>query len=255
MIREALKKYYFNNTNRAEKEWQLAAEGHLPIPASLLKKFETPIDEVYHACSINSLQRVLKNQNKKVQISTFSKGSTGIADGARQTSEVLIVLRGKTSFRAGMDMGDVTDRNGYKWLGRYSGSGGVLEKGFTFPMFDKMFKYFNLKTENISKIIQTVSDLDGKGKAKFIKWYFDESKKYLTKKFLTKIQKDLEDDMEFNLTFNNDEVILHDYKVKNIYIIGKGDSIKTDKLKGRLKALKIPHSGLISSGDVAGLGR
>lgn len=252
MIREILEKY-FNSTQGARKEWELAAQGDLPIPPQLMKEFERDIKEVYHACSINSLKRVIKNQNKKVQISAFSKGSSGIAQGAIQTSEVLIILKGKTVFGAGKDMGNVTDRNGYKWLGRYSGKNNWLEATFTFPMFEKMQEYFNVNVSNYNNLYDTAASLDGKGKAKFIKWYFDESKKFLTRSNLKKIKKDLEDDL-LNSKFDNDEIILHDFKITNIYAIDDGSGFIGDRIE-KLKNLKIPISGKMSTNRVADLGR
>ena len=247
MIREALRKYT-NSSSNAEKEWFYASSGAIPLTPSILKEFEQDVEEVYHTCSIDSLRRIIKQQGKRIELSTFTKGSYGIAHGALQTSEVLIVLKGKSSFDSPLDLGAGIDRNGHKWLGRYMGEDAFIETKFTQPMFDKIRDHFGMMPTD--SIYDKVRNLSGKEKAAFVKWYYDKSKKILTKAFIKKLQKSAKTGKRG--IFDNDEVLIHDFSIKNIYVIDDDKmDYDTKRREQLLKKLKIPYSGLISGDRLA----
>lgn len=244
----------------AQKEWALAAKMMLPLAPSILKDFEKEVKGVYHVCKIEDLKNIIKMQGKRRDIATFSKGSSGISHGTSGVADVMVILDGKTSFSAELDFNSILDRNGYRWLGLYSGKEYVVNNKFSVKMRPLMEKYLGVYRHQME---DTVFNMTGKEKAKFIKWYYDTSKKMLTKKLLKEIADDLAKGFEGG--FNNDEILLHNFKIKGIYIIDPevprneysrdNPNVTVQAKKLLMQKLKIPYTGIITSSKIAQLGR
>ena len=244
----------------AQKEWELASKLMLPLAPSIINDFEKDIKGVYHVCKLEDLKNVIKMQGKRRDIATFSNGISGISHGTSGNADIMLILDGKTSFSAELDFNSVLDRNGYRWLNIYSGKKYVANNKFSVKMRPKMEKYLGVYRYQIE---DTIFNMSGKDKAKFIKWYYDESKKLLTKSLLKEIADDLA--LGFEGGFNNDEILLHNFKIKGLYIIdseipdsmtdehGKDNYLEARKMA--LKKMKIPHTGIIKSSRIAQLGR
>ena len=104
------------NIRNHNKEWQFAADGFIPLSPSILKEFERDVKGVYHITDIKGLQKLAKLQGKRVDISTFSKGSKGLGVGLLTSAEVLVTLDGKSSIDFSGDVASKVDRNGIRWL-------------------------------------------------------------------------------------------------------------------------------------------
>ncbi len=216
MIREILEKYIDNPYT--SKEWHLAAQGYMPLTPSLMKKFEENINEAYHVTDEAGIKNLKKIQGQKKQISSFTKGSEGLSQGARNEPEYLVVLSGISSFELGMDASTFLSRNGYRWLNPLESSDSeyVVNNKFKVPIIKKMVKYFGVKDrfDLVSKVEYLKT---GKEKQLFVKWFFDESKKLITSKLLKEIKKSYLKNN--NYSWNNNEQLLYNIKIKNVKII------------------------------------
>jgi len=198
------------------KEWEYALNGWIPLTPSILKQFEKKVD-AYHLTSFDNMEKLYKLQNKRKDISAFTKGSDGLVDGALSDSEVLFELEGLSSFHSPKDMQSNRDRNGLRWISN------EMEGDYDYFIRNnfsvKMWSYF-VEKYNLSSAMDLngyVKKLDGKGKAEFIKEYYDLAKKLLTKDFIEKIY-DLYEKMD-RYDYDNDEILLHNFKIKGWYII------------------------------------
>ena len=155
-------------------------------------------------------------QGKRKDLPTFTKGSEGLETGAIRDADYLIELEGYSSFQSESDFHSSLDRNGIRWLNSTQGSTYFANNNFTVKIQAKIVKKYNLKDR--FSIFNTISNLDGQGKAQFVKYYMDEAKKLMTKKFMKGL---IEDQQNVNNgVYNNNEVLLHNFKVKSIKVIG-----------------------------------
>ena len=126
-------------------------------------------------------------------------------------------------------------------------------------MNKKMVKYFSLK--NRHGIKNAVEELDGKGKAEFIKWYFDESKKLISKKLLDDLRKSIAKNTSG--AFNNNELFVNNIKVKGVKIIKqRGLSMRPEdkeimyqEREDLIKKLGFKFDGYIEEEELAKIGR
>jgi len=263
MFRQALKSIqerYIANSS-AEKEWKLASEGYMPMTPSILKEFEIDVTKAYHTTDMDGLETLKKLQGSKKEISAFFLGSEGLSQGARTLTEVVVELSGKSSFHAVTDFYSALSRNGYKWLRPLmTEKDYVVNNDFSVPMFGKMIEYFSVKDR--FAVRNVVKNLDGKGKANFVKWYMDESKKLITKKLLTKIQDSIS--KRSHDTFNNDELFLHQFKIDSVDVVKEKISSRLDdserQEKWNERKLSIEELGLkfgkfIEIKEISKLGR
>jgi len=211
----------FIKGNNVSKELDYMSKGFIPLSPSILKEFEIDIDMAWHITSRKNLETLKKLQGKRKQIPTFTTGSDGISYGAQSAAEILVNLSGKSSFRGKYDFFSKLDRNGLRWLDPMGYSDLGAHNKFTVPMNAKIIKY--LEDENFGDdldrfdIPDAIKDMAGKEKAKFIKFYLDTAKKMMNKKMLELINTAIESG--FKGTWNNDEVLLHDFTINYVMTI------------------------------------
>lgn len=242
-----LQEYISNNS--ARKEWEMASNGFLPLTPSIMKEFEQNIDLAYHTTSFNGLKNLNKIQGQKKTVSTFRKGDMNIAMGARQVAGVLVSLSGISNFDAGKDFNSQLSRNGYKWLDPFKTTKDfVVNNEFTVKINKKMVEYFNIKDR--FSIKTAIDSLDGKGKANFVKWYLDESKKLINSELLNKIKNSISKD---NSLWQNDEFFLHDIKIKEVHIIKDdvNDPREYPEIKDLIKELGLKFAGYITLKEIS----
>jgi hypothetical protein len=227
---------------------------------SILKDFEIDVEHAYHTTDLEGLKTIKKLQGSKKSISCFTKGSAGLSQGARTVTEVLVELSGKSSFQAESDFYSALSRNGYKWLRPlFTDKDYVVNNKFTVPMNKKMIEYFGLKDR--FEIRGTVEKLDGKGKAKFVKWYMDESKKLITKKLLKQIQDSIS--KQNHHSFNNNELFLHSFKIEGVKVVeNKDDDLRPEERKygweeraDIIKKMGLKFTGFIKPEEISKIGR
>lgn len=257
MIKEVINSIlerYINNSS-ASKEWSLAADGYLPLTPTIMREFSEDVELAYHVTDEEGLKGLKKIQGQKKEISTFKRGGSGIALGARREAKFLVELSGKSSFNADKDFGSELSRNGYKWLNPISTEKEyVVNNKFSVPMKKKMVKYFRVK--NRFGIVSAVTNLDGKGKQKFIKWYFDEAKKMINKKLIEEIRVAI--GKKNRATWSSDEYFLGEIKIKGVKIILHGKSgkvgspypIEYPEREELIEKLGLKFSGYISRDKV-----
>ena len=250
MIREILEKYV--DSHRSVKEWDMMLHGNIPITPSMMKSLETT-REMYHITDVPGLINLKKIEGQKKIVAGFTRGSDTIADGALTDGTVLVKLKGKSPFSGVHDLGTFLDRNGNRWLPwdqivQDNGPhGDFLWNNFTKPMTDKQIIYFGVKTPE--DVFFKVQYLDGKGKNKFIKWYFDESKKILTKKFFRDLQMIMEE--QKYMWYGSDEVLMHSFKIQEIKVVTDSRREYVEKMTmGDLAEIGIVPKGKITRKEI-----
>ena len=257
MIREAitLVEKYINNSS-SFKEWSMMSDGYMPLTPSIMKEFQKPIDLAYHACDEAGLKTLKELQGSKNQISTFRRGGKGIAIGARSETQFIVELKGISSFWADVDIYSQISRNGNKWLDpKMTDKDYVVNNKFSTPMRKKMIKYFDVKDR--FEVKNVVSELDGKTKNKFIKWYFDEAKKLINKKLLDEIRVSIA--KKHRGDWNNDEYFLHNIEILGVWVVDPGgDELESEDNERKIEAhrqyatdfLKLNYLGFIDKKDI-----
>ena len=250
-LKELEEKYIAGNR---KKEWEMMIEGYMPLSPSLLKDFETFVPKAYHITNFKNVENVIKSQNKKIDIATFTKGSVGISYGAIAGGDVMFTLEGYSSFRADVDFKSEVDRNGHRWLSPSYDDDNIVNNLFTVPMKKAIVKEYNL--DNRLQISDIVVDFDGQEMNKFIKFYFDTAKKLITSTLLKKLKTSLANTYS-GAGYTNDEVLLHKYKIKKIDMILDEDRSKSRKetlSDDFYKMYKIKLNGFILREDIKKLG-
>ena len=214
----------------AKKEHDLMAKGYMPLSPSILKQFETKIDKVYHVTSLEKFSAVEKLQNKRKDISTFTRGSRGLSNGAVESTDLLIELSGMTSFKSAADLSSVLDRNGHRWLKAILDGEAIVNNKFTVKINKAMMKYFNIDSR--FSIPQAIGMLTQNGKRDFIKWYYDESKKIITPSLIKEIRaRFLEISTGYQIhDYDNNEILLHNFKINKVWAVSDRDEIG-DRIK------------------------
>ena len=222
----------------AYKEWILASGGYLPISPSILQDFEKDIT-TYHITDIDGMSNVIKHQNGRKDLATFSRGSGSLSKGIHTKGEVLFTLKGKTSFASDVDASTILDRNGIRWLSNFW-KAKVRNELFTDKMLKAIDSHYtippNKDPKYLSPIWQRVNSMvagmSGKEKSEFVKFYIDETKKLLTPSTMKAIMAEIEEqNIEKGVNANHNEILLHNYKVIDTKIIQSSDPAKFEKLK------------------------
>ena len=196
------------------KEWEMAAYLFMPLSDSVMKKFITFIPETYHVCSLSKLPLIQRYENKKHQISTFTKGSMLLSYGAETKTECLLVMEGY-GIPFDVDLGTYLDRNGKRWIAHneinYAGWDFIWED-FSVPMVAELEKFFEkegLEVNDIHEIYDVIEEGDGKLKSKFVKFYYDKAKEILQRNF-----KSIQSKFVSTGASTNNEIVLVKYKIK-----------------------------------------
>ncbi len=230
-------KTFLNEYKTREKEHQLMVKGSMPLSPSIMKEWEIKIEETYHVTSVQGYKHLLKMEGQRKDISTFTKGSDGLAMGAREETQLLLKLKGYSSFSSEADLFSNVDRNGHRWLDPLrSDNDFIINNEFKVPMFKMIVEL--LKLNDRFEIELAVHKMTGKEKKEFIKWYFDTSKKLITKKLLDKIKISIENK---NSSYTNNEILLHNFKIIEVQIVADNEEI-ANHIKNSLEAegLSIP---------------
>ena len=224
----------YTRPNR-EKEWRFAADGYMPLSPSILKEFERPVKGVYHVTDIKGLQRLALLQNRRIDISCFTKGSKGLSVGLLTDAEALVTLDGKSSVDFTSDVHTKVDRNGIRWLSPKGGiSQNVNDIVYQFkvemlrkvvnnfeiskadPRSEELFGYKSKLPDDIA-VSNWIYDKDGKTKQAFLKYYYTEANKLINKQLINQINSALKwNDKE---QFKHDEILVHNFKIVNTKLI------------------------------------
>ncbi len=235
---KSFKQYLNEFANKTgDKEHSFMSNGYLPLSPSLLKDFEKDIDHVYHVTDMEGLQKIVKLQGRRVDIATFTRGSEAVSVGLLSDPEVLVELEGKTSITFNADVHSAVDRNGIRWLKITISMNAKLKsivQRFSNEITDRAIKAFDIPKKNKegSRIIPNDIAISNwlfnnpKEKRKFIKWYFDNSKNIMNKKFITQLMNAIpEDHVPQFARMSHNEVLLHNFKIIRSRLIVKGDTV------------------------------
>jgi len=215
------------------KEWDMMIKGFLPLHHTVLDQ-EIKVPKAFRVSSFTSLTWTKKGQGKKRQLPCFLKGSKALASGAPSGSDVLIELEGTTSIHLPIDSGTIISRNGYRWI-----MDTMFLRDFVPEWYDnitnEMEKWFKKNYPNEVNLIYSpdyytlrgISDhIDtywtGKEKQEFIKWYFDTAKKIIKKHNVVDVLVNSVYEWYKHSSFDNDEVLLQNYKIKGVWVIEIG---------------------------------
>jgi hypothetical protein len=248
------------------KEWKLATAGYVPLTPAILQHSEIDII-TYHTTDISRVKDVEKYQGKRKDLATFRVGSESLSRGIYTRGEILLTLKGKTSFAAAVDASTILDRSGIRWLSAFWKSKKLLTL-FTAKMLDKILEHYGDEIPKgdpkyginyWNQIREMVSGMDGRGKAAFMKFYMEESKKLITPELLSVLISEIE---ELNREksykqYDHDEVLLHNYIIIDKRIIISKDQDKNKLVLDKAKAenIDITSYGTINQEDLITLGR
>ena len=230
-----------------KSELYFALSGYIPLSDWVHRDLEEDVDLVYRATDIDSLKYLSKGQGSRKQIPTFTKGSYGLSFGARQNTELLLELSGKSSIKLDFDASTVVDRNGKRWIKPILES---TKEKFVKPMKKLILKKYPEVKQFLDSDMVMMMFVDkkfdtGKKKQEFIKFYFNTVKKFLNKEKIKDILNDIKNSSEFD-TFSNDEVLLTNYKIKKAYIVKEGVSdTQHEEIEKLLKKYNIPFEGIV----------
>ncbi len=196
----------------------------LPLSPKFFEEVFNQGEEQYCFISMkaNRIQSLIKRQNKKNQISTFTDfknteifwGAEGLAWGG---DTIVAVLKGKVTIKGNRDLWTKTDHQGRRWIDykdlkemtdEYDGVGVALLK-----VIENVYIDFN----KIYKTQQTqLTRYDNKDVVinVYIKDFFDIVYKYL-KKYKTQIQQG----RNTNQTNLYNEVLCYDYTIKEFIVL------------------------------------
>jgi hypothetical protein len=220
-------------------EWWYASRGAIPLAPSVLQDLERDIT-AYHVTDLKGLVSLAKGENKRRDISAFTKGSSDLAGGVNTAGGVLVKLKGKTSIIFDNDAYSALDRNGHRWIERLNTFKNT-DKIFQTPMLKSIQSTYKKELEktfldnpgtehksSLEKLVKVgiydewyvvtkmVEGFSGKEKGMFIAFYMRESKKILGNKstissFVNLMTELLPGTDPYN------EVLIHQYKIVNIY--------------------------------------
>ena len=262
MIKEALqeinerKKYI--NSHRTTSEIELMMHGNIPITSNTMKKFEVD-KEVFHLTDLLGAINLKKIQGQFKMIAGFSKGSDSIAPGGGKLTDgnVLTKLKGKASFISPHDLGTYLDRNGDRWIPwDQAVQSDFLWDNFTKKITTKIKKKFGLEDSDSIEYYTKILTLSKKESNLFVKWYFEESKKLLTKTFIKKFLIEL--NRESLMWQPSDETLLHSFSILDVKVVTDDQpsavgETETLMLESELAEASIEVSGRLTRKQVSKL--
>lgn len=234
-----------------EKELEFIIAGMLPLSPSILKDFEKDVKGVYHVTSIEGFKKLLKLEGRRIDISTFSRGSDLISKGLLEEAEILVTLDGKSSIQFDADVHSGVDRNGVRWL-RSNGSG--IEKlkniifSITLDLQDQLVRWFDIPKKNEEgrrlpthiAISNWIFDKPGNVKKEFIKIFMLRAKKALLASGAARIKQIIDavplEEPDKGFSINHNEILLHNFKIKDSKIILQGNKSDENLMKRAKKA-------------------
>ncbi len=253
MFRQAINTVFerYIDNKSAMKEWEMASHGFLPLTQTIMRDFNKPVELAYHVTDIEGLITLKGLIGQKKTISVFKRGGEGISTGARRQARFLVSVSGVSSFDAGTDFNSQLSRSGYKWLNPImTEKDYVINNEFTVPMNKKMMEYFGV--EDRFSIGSASKKLDGTGKAQFMKWYMDESKKIITKELIEKIRASIS--KKTSKVWSSDEFLLHEVKVREVKIVKisgqDDDSMDYTPFVNEIEKLGFKFSGYVTSTEI-----
>jgi len=196
-------------------EWDLMAQGYIPINDWLFRDKEKYIPKTFRTSSIEGLKTLVKFQHQKKQIPTFTKGSYGVSRGAVMIAECLVELSGKSALELPLDAHTVFDRDGKRWLNPIYFP--KIKDQWEITIGNEINSYFKIPSEDrmtLREIYIKVASLSKNGKRDFISWYYKLMKKMPLNDYLERAKEHLS---SRDTEFKNDEIVLHDYDIKKIW--------------------------------------
>jgi hypothetical protein len=246
----------------SSKEWVHASLGFIPLHSYILKELERDIT-AYHVTDLKGLVKLKKYENKGKNVSAFTKGSSEISTkGVGTVGGVLVNLEGKTSIIFNKDAYTQKDRGGHLWLSRKMSSDASVNKQIDNIFSDKILKIVKESYKNEFEqiiidfpddklkvdrghwddwqlIYKMIGRMSGKEKGKYVGFYMRESKKLLGADVVMSIVSHLENLLFVNKSAKDtyNEVLIHQYKIVNIYHYQTEKGPTLDEVKETSKSI------------------
>jgi hypothetical protein len=208
-------------------------------------------DEAYHVTSGQYLDSLVKMQNKKKQISAFTKGGFQLMK-LPSNPTILVKLEGNIVIDAASDMWTSIDSNGRRWINVVSSensNGTEYSEKLSFfirGIANKIRK--DLGYGEMSKGYEGLKDINlmtKEDRNKMYKLYIDSVEKYLQKDGYKLLNKHL----KTNITYDYNEVILNKFKIIGAY------SLDNDDKKDEIEKAKIKYLGIMPMKDIPNIGK
>ena len=239
---------------------ELIASGSIPLEPGMMNRlgFSEKNQEAYHMTNYHKyLKDMISNQNKKVQLSCFTKGGPELAR-LPSNPNIVIKLKGTTVIKGKTDIWSLTSVRGRRWLS-------ISSSGYVGARAKKVSKLHNLvlgvlqrvtnkAQEDQEEIIDMYNSTETE-RRNVISWLSDKEKVALYRlymkemeKLLNKHYKVLVDYISDAADFSYDEVILTKWKIIEVKALDFDNGVKT-----ALKDTNVPYAGVILKKDLKDL--
>lgn len=225
----------------------------IPLTTGMMDRLGYSVDNrsVYHLTNIKHLEELVKIQNTKKQISTFSKGGAELARLPSQPN-ILVRLLGTEIISGSSDIWTLPDTNGRRWIDQ---TDRVENNKLTFMingMIQKIFSLYNVleNSEDVTKMspkeLQNfIDNLSNQTKSKIYAEYIDRMERYIDQGGYKELQHYLKN--ASNLSYN--EVILSNFKIIDVRAL----DIESPLIVSKCAELSLVYSGVFSSRELKNL--
>ena len=205
--------------------------GYIPLSDKTLKNlgYTPKIITSYHATSLEYLDNLVKIQNKKTSVSTFTKNLSSIIKNITGKPDLVVELKGTAIMVEDFDIFTQVDENGLRWL-----SSTALfqdKKSFDFWYSGVMKKVFEeiskitdvplteLKSKEAVEIVDIIQSLKKKDISNIRKTYIKHIEKLTENKMYIKFIKDELGKEAKDKKYSHNEILLENFKIQGVYAI------------------------------------
>jgi len=236
---------------------EMLSSSSIPITSKVSKLlgFEQKNIEVFHCTTNKHLSAMIKLQNSKKHISTFTKGLSNLLDKIIIKPDVMFVLKGNSVMEFEHDIFSTPDKYGRRWLSTTgTPKSQFLQDAINIKVIKQMLLLSgkDLDPYNVLADKRTYKEifnlLNKKQKTEIVQMYFDKIHDMMTKPIYTKIVKDILSINKISSTYN--EIILNNFKIIGAYALENGRyQYNHDSAKDDIESKKIKYLGFISQSE------
>jgi hypothetical protein len=236
-------KTYLNEYTK-RKISDLIANRAIPLSSPMMDRlgysFQT---KAWHLTNHRHLEELVKNQNSKKQLSTFTKGGKELVRLPSQP-DVLVELEGIAVLEGKKDLWTIVDTQGRRWIDHRARVKGNKLTFFIDGILTKLLGV-DVNGKKPGEVLDIIENLSNKEKSIFYKDYINAIERYIDGGGY----KDLADYIEKSAPMDYNEVVLNQYKILNVKVI----DFESPNVLATISKLGLNYDGIILSKDLAKL--
>lgn len=235
-------KQYINEYSKLPLSYLISLRA-IPLSEPMMDRLGYSYEvNVYHLTNSRDLAGLVKIQNTKKQISTFSKGGAELARLPSQP-DILVKLSGIAVIEGNSDIWTLVDKQGRRWIDQ---SNRVENNKMTFRINGILQKLIQT-TDDVSKmksaqVEKLINNLTSKERSVLYKEYIQAIERYLDSggyKDLGDYLKKVSNGLSYN------EIILSSFKIISVQTV----DIESPATLAQIDKLKLRYEGSIKSKD------